>query len=232
MKAGLAGVDRRHLLAALAGLGLLAVAADALWIRRGADPAAPAAAPAGGRAAALPPGAPPELDREALAARYAPLIAADPFAPRSFHPPPRPVERPAAPPPRPASGPPPVDLRFTGVVGQGAAQAGVFEARGTGSGLLASVGDRVGAAEVAAIRSDGLVLSEDGRQRVLALGEQLEVPAAQAPTLTPLHTATVAAPTGSAASGPPLSADARQSILERLRARRRASLEADAGGGE
>lgn len=224
---------RLPVLGVVAAVGVVAVVVDSVWVRSAGDRAPGPDAVAVEPGDALSAGAPPGLDRAALDARYGPLLQADPFRLRSFRAPPKPAPRRAAPPRPTPSGPPPVELRLTGTVGQDAGRAGVLEARGTGTGLLAAVGDRIGPSQVAAIHTGGLVLDEAGKQRTLALGEKLEVPAAQAPALTPLHTATVAKPKGVAtSSGPPLSDDKRQSILERLRARRRASMQDDSGEGD
>lgn len=223
---------RSAILAGAAALLVGLLALDTLFVRA-PEPAAHtggadvAATGSGG----LTPGAPEGLDRRGLAARYRPIDLARLFAPRDFRDRPAPSAGPAPArstpraPDAPAA-PPPVSLRFTGVVGTPSGRLGVLEAQGTGRGLLAAAGLRLGPLEVAAVGTDALTLTGPAGSQRVGLGEKLDLEPSQLPPLEAFAptTGAASAATTSAPGVPQLSEEERASVLERLRARRRRSL--------
>lgn len=190
-------------------------------------------------------GAPPGLDAKGLQERYATVIQVQPFAERSFRPQPARRDRPA---PRqvrrePSAPPPPskLELRLTGLLGQGEGRVGVLEERASGKGILAHPGLELGPVAISAVGTESITLAEGEKRRELALGDALELPLEVSSQLVALKTTTTetsAAPSGGgrrrgssagarATPVPQVSSEDRQKILERLRARRARSLKSD-----
>lgn len=213
------------LLVGLLVLDTLVLRAPELAVRTGgADDVA------GVSSGGLTPGAPEGLDRSGLAARYRPIERARLFATRDFRDRPAPSNAGPAPtrgapraPDTPAA-PPPVSLRFTGVVGTPSGRLGVLEAQGTGRGLLAAAGLRLGPLEVAAIGTDALTVTGPAGERQLGLGDKLDLEPSQVPQLEAFAPMSGAAAGATAPGVPQLSEEERASVLERLRARRQRSL--------
>jgi len=176
----------------------------------------------------------PKAGVKELLARYEPLLDSGPFTVRSFRPrpkalPPRPrrPNEPRRPDSKPA-GPQPIKVRWTGVIGEGEGASAVLEERSTGRGLFASKGLKLGEIAFVAVKPDSLVLETGGRKRQLALGDAIDLPPSAKDQLTKLGPP--APEPGTVRSGGgykpavKLTKDRRQAILERLRARRLASL--------
>jgi hypothetical protein len=183
------------------------------------------------------PGSPAGLDVEALRARYRPVRDARPFARRSFlpKPPPSPGE-PVRPRPRPSAepaSPTTFQLRLTGIVREGGNPVAVLEERGTGRGLLVQSGLGLGEVSVAEVSTSALVVMAGGTRNQIELGASLSLPLdlrTRLVALKPAGTRTTVT-TGSSGATVEISEEARQSVLERLRARRRASLRGPEGKG-
>lgn len=212
--------------------------------RAGAD-----AAPTGSAVVVLA-GAPRDLDRKGLTERYRAIRSAEPFKPRSFDPPPpprraaerrtpelgerQPVSRPRD--------PEKVDLRLTGLLGHGEARRAVLEeTSGSGKGLVATAGLSLGPVSIAAVGTDSITFTfvEGEQKKDLELGGSIELPIAVQSKLETLKvtssdvaavtTGGNAGSTGGSSAAPAVSAEDRQAVLERLRERRRRSIQ---GGGE
>ncbi|MCA8923155.1 MAG: hypothetical protein KDD82_15175 [Planctomycetes bacterium] len=189
----------------------------------------------------LPVGAPLDLDLKQLEARYAKIGSADPFAARDF--------RPKAPPRRPrrdpepsrvvpVAAPPPdkLELRLTGLTGEGAERRAVFEVRAERKALLVASGWVLEDVSIAAVETFTVRAVAKGKETTLDLGDSLEVPkavrtqlidvakASSSPSATPYRAA------GSTTPVEPLSEEKRDSILERLRAQREASIKKPTSG--
>lgn len=189
-------------------------------------------------------GAPRDLDAAGLRARYAAIGAAEPFKPRSFEPPARAS---AAPVTTRVNGPVPVarkldplqlELRFTGLLGQGDARAAVLEeTSGSGRGVLAIAGLKLGPIEIAVIGSSSISIVDSGTRKDVELGDAILFPIAVASSvtaLTPLNPdGVVPTRTGASNDGTvnaaPISPEERQATLERLRERRRRTLQPQGG---
>ncbi|MEZ6187031.1 MAG: hypothetical protein R3F62_18730 [Planctomycetota bacterium] len=188
----------------------------------------------------LPVGAPPELDLEQLEARYATIGAANPFAPRDFRPKREPTRRPG-PSVRPSrtvevAAPPPdrTELRLTGFTGEGAGRVAVFEVRAERKMISLASGWELEDVSIAAIHTLTVQATAEGKERTLELGDALTVPKAvsgQLVDVTRVSKPLSSIPVSQGGTGPePISEEKRNSILERLRARREASLKAPTSG--
>ena len=233
--------QRQQLLVGLTGVVVAAFAVDQFL---GGPAPRPSASSDGAETAAVgtpaPVGAPDDLDQAGLQARYALILEQEPFAERSFRPKPtarpRPTRRDER--PRPSAPPPPerLELRLTGLLGQGEGRVGVLEERSSGRGILAHAGLELGELKVHGIENGGLVLVEDGKRRQLELGDELNLPLELSSRLVALKVTTreSSSPTRRATRSPggtqpavEVSAEDRKAILERLRNRRRNSLDSD-----
>lgn len=176
-------------------------------------------------------GAPP-VGKTELLKRYEPVLTTGPFTTRSFRPRPKASPRPPRsrdPEPRKAppkpTGPQPIQVRWTGVIGEGETASAVLEERSTGRGLFAAKGLKVGEVAFLSVAPETLVVETSGKKKSLALGDAFELPHTAKDQMSKLGPP---APKGGGSStykpGVKLDAGKRQSILERLRARRRASL--------
>lgn len=246
-------VPTRTLVLAAGAVGSLGVL-GAVLVLQGTGPAAsgPAAGGEGVAAtgSAAPVGAPAGAGEDGLAERYAVVLEAAPFAVSDFRPRPTPrrVERDPSPreTPREREPDPPdrLELRFTGVCGQGAGWAAVLEARGTGKGLVVASGDALGEVSVASVTTGALGLTGPDGERTIDLGDEVTLDLQLTGRLAELMPA-VEDPEGDrpqrsrAARRPArrqpdveLDADQRQAILERLRRRRQRSLEGEDDSGE
>lgn len=222
-------------------IGLVAVAVAALGVDRfvlGGGTATPstARAPKGGSVAAtttaLDPGAPKGLDKKGLEQRYAPILAAKPFAVRSFRPPapPRPRgpdrgRRDEAPPPPP--GPQDLELLLCGTTGEQVGRVATVEHRASGRALFLRAGDKVGPATVSMVETAAIVLTENGKDRRVELGELLSLSPSEERRLQALRPP---APEGVDVTPrvkpgqeppPPMDEAKKNEVLERLKARRR-----------
>lgn len=187
-------------------------------------------------------GAPVGVGSEALLERYKVILEARPFVRRSFRPKPKRapvVRRPARKPerdPQPVkpSGPPPISVRLTGLIGDGTDRSAVLENYTTGEGLFLKQGTSLGPYSVVRVEAATLVVKDGSGERTLALGDALTLPASAKShfkKLGPKRPDPGTVPERGrrrSRSGykPPikLSAGRRKSILERLKARRRAAL--------
>lgn len=232
---------RTKALGAAAGTLVLVLAVSSVMA-----PATPVAAPAasgevaaGGSAVVVLAGAPRDLDRKGLDARYAPIRSAKPFQARSFVP--QPPARPAAPavkqlgevqPVSKPRDPDKLELRFSGTLGLGEQRQAILEEiTGSGRGLLAKAGTSLGAVQVAAVGTETITVVDGAQRKDVALGDGYAFPialASKVELLKPVTTsadAPVSAGTSARAGGAaPLSDDERKATLERLRARRRGQL--------
>jgi hypothetical protein len=246
---------RTKLLGAVAAGAVLYAVVDAVQAPGASTiSTAPGDVAATGSAVVVLAGAPRDLDRKALAERYRPIRSAQPFKPRSFDPPPPPRRsapdrrEPALGEKRQLAAPPPpdkIDVRLTGFLGRGEARRAVLEeTNSSGKGLVVTAGLSLGPVSVAAVGTDSITFTftgeDDAQKKDLALGSSIELPKAVSSKLETLKVTSgdVAAVTttggSSAASGgdtssAPVSAEDRQAVLERLRERRRRSIQ---GGGE
>ncbi|MCO5170307.1 MAG: hypothetical protein M9894_28560 [Planctomycetes bacterium] len=237
---------------------LAAVAAGAvllLAVKQATTPAAPGgggaaageSAPVGSVTLVLA-GAPRDLPEAELKRRYAAIRAAKPFQPRSFA-----AVAPVATGGAPARGPgrtrptlseaPPPDrleLRFTGLLGQGDERTAILEEpTGAGRGILARQGAVVGPIEIAVVGTDSITVVEGESRKDVPLGDAVRLPivvSARLEALKPPPPDGLARPaSGSSSSGtvgtpaPAVSSEERQAILERLRERRRQQVQ---GGDE
>ena len=173
------------------------------------------------------PGAPPGMSQGELEQRYDPILDAGLFTKRSFLPKVKRVKRDTNRAPtqrKPTSTE--ISLRLTGLIGIGAARRGVLEERGTGRGILAAAGERLGTTEVVSVNTSTVVVVAEGTRRELALGDVLNVPRELKSKFTRLQPkpskGLVSARKRPAVE---ISDDKRMSILERLKAARRASLQ-------
>lgn len=238
---------------------LAAVAAGAvllLAVKQATTPDAPGGAAGGagqsapvGSVTLLLAGAPRDLEQAELKKRYAPIGAVKPFQPRSFATV-APVSTGGAPAggrrggvrPTLASPTPPdrLELRFTGLLGQGDERVAVLEEfTGAGRGILARQGAIVGPIEIAVIGTDSITVVEGEDRKKVDLGDNVFVPSvvnARLEALKPPVPEGLARPAaGSSSSGtvgtpaPAVSSEDRQAILERLRERRRQQVQ---GGDE
>jgi hypothetical protein len=224
--------QRTMILAAVAAVGITGVAVDNVIRTLREDPA-PSATPAmdPGQTVPVLPGAPPG-DLAALRKRYRPIVLKGPFKTRDFKD--RPVRRPRETPkeddPEPVRPSKPGDLllRLTSFVGAGKARVGLFEERASGTALFAKPGETLAGVAVKSVESEKVVVVLEGKERTYSIGETLTLPASARKVLEPLR------PAGSVKSGPKkrytgatklpeLSEKKKMSILERLKARRRAS---------
>ncbi|MBL4850181.1 MAG: hypothetical protein JKY65_32030 [Planctomycetes bacterium] len=208
------------------------------------DPA-PAASPAasGGEAPTVTvlPGAPPG-DLASLRERYRPIVLKGIFEPRDFKkrskPRPRKTPKPGKPgKPGQPKGPDDLDLRLTSFMGMGAARVGLFEDRSTGTALFAKAGKTMAGVSVASVGSDRVVVTLKGKRREFTIGESLILPPTARAALEPLRpkgsVTTETKPVTGRSDLPQLSEEKKLSILERLKARRRASrARAKAGAAE
>jgi hypothetical protein len=175
-----------------------------------------------------PAGAPPGLSVDELSERYDPVLDAGLFTKRSFK------ARPKRGPKKPREkrqtsrpkGPTDISLRLTGLIGSGEDRRGVLEEPGSGQGLLAAAGKKLGATDVAEINTSSLVLSTEGNRRELTLGDTFELPAKERSTLIRLRPkpAPDSVKSGGKTPAIELSDDKRMTILERLKARRKSSM--------
>jgi len=184
-------------------------------------------------------GAPTGADLAALRKRYRSVLKARPFRARSFDPPKK-----GAPPsedPEPEEGetaeptPGTVTLWLTGVVGSGAARRAILEHRATGKGLFASAGLKVGGRKILRVDALAVVLGPPPKgekpkakpkELTLKLGESLELPLSasdQLRELTPSEAGKVVVKS-SYKPKVELTETKRLTILERLKARRKAAL--------
>lgn len=186
-------------------------------------------------------GAPRDLDAAGLKQRYAGITSAEPFKARSFDPPARASVAPVT---TRENGPVPVarkvdplklELRFTGLLGQGAARAAILEETdGSGRGVLALPGLKLGPVEIAVVGSASISIVDSGTRKDVDLGEAIVFPIAVRSSVTALKPpnpdGTVTVRTGGASNDgtvapAPISAEERNATLERLRARRRRDLQ-------
>lgn len=232
-------VTRTKALAAAAAVSLLVLAIA----NTGGPDAAPTSGGADGAvvrtAAVVLAGAPRDLDAAGLKKRYAPIGAAEPFKSRSFEPPARPDVAPVV---SRINGPVPVarkvdplklELRFTGLLGQGAARAAILEeTSGSGRGVVAQPGLKLGPIEIAVVGSASISIVDSGTRKDVELGDAILFPIAVSSSMQALKPpnpdGTVAVRTGSSNDGTvapaPISAEERNATLERLRERRRRDL--------
>ncbi len=221
--------QRTMILAAVAALGVGGVALDA--VLRSKDAPAPSASPAPGAAStvAVLPGAPPG-DLDELRKRYRPIVLKGPFKTRDFKPRRvRPRETPRKGEPKPEQPRKPGDLllRLTSFLGHGAARIGLFEDRGSGTALFAKPGETLAGVAVKSVESERVVVLLAGKERAYGIGETLTLPASARGALQPLRPAGSVKTESKRYTGttklPELSEKKKLSILERLKARRRAS---------
>lgn len=222
---------------AAAGVGLVAV--DQLLPKGTGDAASDGAAPVTTAAAPPPVGAPLGADLPALRKRYASIRLARPFETRDFkdrpkrpRPKPRPSREPDRRPSKPAVEM--ASLRLTAFLSRKTGRVGLLERRGTGKAIYASKGTKLGDVTVAAVGTESLTVSEKGKDRALPLGESLEIPLASLPSFEPLQPegsrkeergTSGSTSSSSSKDVPKISETKRMSILERLKARRRKSLQ-------
>ncbi len=223
MKAGW----RKPLLGTIAGALLCLLAMDAL------TPTLTATRPPRGDAAPAADQDPraepvPSPDLTALRQRYQVILRARPFITNTFLPQKKPKtskrrkqKEQRRDPPKPTQ----LRLRLTGFLGQGALRAAVLEEGGSGRGLLARQGDQLGPHAVARVQSASLVFLDDEEERELSLGDPLELPLELSESLQRFHEASSSpkTPVASQRGSPPISEDKKNSILERLRKRRKSS---------
>jgi hypothetical protein len=223
-------MKRNAILGLVAALGVCAVAVDQLVIQPGKGPAAKGSPAASPPQEPVPVGAPAGADLSSLKKRYRPIRLKRPFRKRDFkdrpkRKKPKPVERSEDPTP---SAPSMAVLRLTAFLGDGESRVGILEQRGTGNAVFAKSGKTVGPVTVASVGSVSITVVEAKKSRDINLGDSLEVPLLAVPSLVePLQ------PSGSTRSGsskatpglPQISEKKKMTILERLKARRRASLE-------
>lgn len=234
------GPDKQRTLA-LAGVAGLLILVLVLSQLGGQAAAAKKAAEASTAAAvdtrsAPPVGAPRGLATADLKVRYEPITKKAPFQVRSFRPAPPPSRDPGPrrEPDRPRYSPPPdpksVEVRLTGFTGQGDARIAILEEIAGARALFVKKGDKLGAAEVAAVGTDSIVVTLNGAEATVPLGEQHKLPleaSAKLERLGPdMAAANVAAGAGGGGGAPAVqvSEDDKKSILERLRAKRAAQL--------
>jgi len=231
--------NTRTLVLAVAALGMLALLAVRTLTSDGASPGARNAGGSGSSVAEvttlLPVGAPLDLDPKQLAERYAKIEQSDPFAKSDFRP--KRTPRPTRQDPRPervvpTAAPPPdtIELRLTGLTGEGEERRAVFEHRAERKALLVTNGWEHEEMSIAAVETFTVKAVDKGRERTLNLGDSLTLPLSVRPMLIDIAKASSSAaerpyrPSGSTETPEPISDDKRQSILERLRAKREASL--------
>jgi hypothetical protein len=184
-------------------------------------------------------GAPRDLDAAGLKQRYAAINSAEPFKARSFEPPARASVAPVT---TRENGPVPVarkvdplklELRFTGLLGQGAARAAILEETdGSGRGVVALPGLKLGPVEIAVVGSASISIVDSGTRKDVDLGEAIVFPIAVRSSVTALKPpnpdGTVPVRAGASNDGTvapaPISAEERNATLERLRERRRRDL--------
>ncbi|MGE0710172.1 MAG: hypothetical protein AB7N76_07525 [Planctomycetota bacterium] len=243
----MSGNERTAILAVVAALGVGAVAVDRLFfqaaqpvVAEGEGDAAPASSKT---VVVVPVGAPQGADYAALQKRYAALRLKQPFKERDFKDKPRALpqvpraERRREEPTTPGQpkAPEPLDLRLTGLMGDGPARVGIFEQRGSGKAVFAHAGRMMGLVEVASIGSATVTVVDKGQRRELTLGDTLAFPASiTLETLQPEGSRKEPEKKTVGADGkalPEISDKKKMSILERLKARRRKSLEAAADDG-
>jgi hypothetical protein len=226
---------RQQALAIVAGLLVGGFLLDQLLgSKPSADPAQSDAPDVAAVGTPAPAGAPRDLDAGALESRYAAVVDEEPFRTRSFRPRPTPRARPSARPTRRREDPPPpakLELRLTGLLGQGEGRVGVLEQRGSGKGILAHPGLELGELSVAAVHTASITIVEGESRRDLPLGEELILPQEFERQLVALKTTTTESSRHRAGRSPggtqpavEVSAEDRQKILERLRNRRRSSM--------
>ena len=231
----IAKLDKRTtILAGAATLLVVLLGVDMLLAPASVPPVAvtPSEAP---RVAPPPPGAPDGLDLEALRTRYAPIRKSRAFQERSFRPSPKPASKPAERrEPVVNAGPQSFKLRLTGLIGPADSRTAVLEEGGTGRGVLATSGLKLGEAEVSAVQTGSLVLLAHGKTQELSLGETVSVPPEFRSKLTRLSPksksgASSRRPASSSSSTPAveISEEKKMSILERLKSRRASSLTGD-----
>ena len=217
---------RRNALAAVAAV--LVLGALALYSRSGSvvERVVGPATPAHREVATV--GTPSRTGAAAsLEERYKPILDAEPSHARSF----KREARPAGRPPEPERAADPaaglVALRLTGIVDGPKGPLALLEDRPRGKGSLLKAGDRLGERTVAEVRSESFVLALAGSvgtpssaATTVKLGDRLELPRAVIePLLGPLGPPIA----GESGPLPVLTDEARESVLERLRAKRRAS---------
>lgn len=200
----------------------------------GAPKRGPGASPAdtanASSASVVLPGAPPG-DVESLRQRYRPIVLKGPFKERDFkdRPAPKPREREARDegprvPPKPGD----LSLRLTSLMGTGADRVGLLEERSSGTAIFAKAGFSLGELSVASVGTDSLHVKLAGKERELALGDSLTLPASAKSGLSALRPAGSVKEERKPVTGtselPELSDDKKMSILERLKARRQASM--------
>lgn len=236
--------DKRRVIAMVGVIAVLVawLAHDQLATGGGAGGSAASAERASSVAASgtsLAPGAPRDLDARGLTNRYAPVLTRRPFTVLSFKPapPPRTRRDPGPrndPPPKNDFPPPPAELELllTGTIGVGPGRVAYLEHRGSGRALTVREGDELGKTTVAKVETAALVLSEGARTQRLELGEVFKLPQDDERRLEPLRKGPPPSePARPGAGGDPAapapSAEDRAALLERLRARRRQSMQPD-----
>jgi hypothetical protein len=226
---------RQQALAIVAGLLVGGFLLNQLFgSKPSADPAQTDAADVASVGTPAPAGAPRDLDGKALEARYAAVVDQEPFRSRSFRPRATPRARPSARPTRRRESPPPpskLELRLTGLLGQGEGRVGVLEQRGSGKGILAHPGLVLGEVSVASVETSSITLVEGSARRRLDLGDEVVLPKELERQLVALKTTTTESSRSRAGRSPggtqpavEVSTEDRQKILERLRNRRRSSM--------
>lgn len=250
------GASRTQVLGLVAGAMVLVLVVAQL----GPAVVVPTSAPSGSTAAAVDsippalPGAPLEIGAAALRTRYEPIAKAGPFRVRSFRPAPpprndRPPERPREERPREKYSAPPdpkvLELRLTGFLGEGEARVAILEEpMGQGRGILAKKGDALGAAQVAEVGTDSLVIVVGDARTTIGFGDPtVKLPLEATPRVaafmpeSQLNMAggiagngslTTTGPSGSS-GGVVLQDDEKKAVLERLKARRAAANAAATG---
>lgn len=238
------GASRTQVLGLVAG-GMVVVLVLA---QLGPAVAVPTAAPSGSTAAAVDsspaalPGAPLEIGAAALRTRYEPIAKAGPFRVRSFRPapPPRPeAPRPRDERPRERYSPPPdpkvLELRLTGFMGEGDRRVAILEEpMGQGRGILAKKGDALGAAQVADITTDSLVIVHGEKRTTITFADPtVSLPLEAAPRVAAFMpesqlnmaggvagNSSLTTTGSSGGGGVVLADDEKRAVLERLKARR------------
>ncbi len=238
------GASRTQVLGLVAGAMVLVLVVAQL----GPAVVVPASAPTGSTVAAVdssppaPAGAPLEIGAAALRTRYEPIARAGPFRVRSFRPapPPRPrEERPREERPRERYSPPPdpkvLELRLTGFMGDGDRRVAILEEpMGQGRGILAKKGDALGAAQVAEVSTDSLVIVVGDKRTTITFAEPtVSLPLEATPRVAAFMpesqlnmaggvagNSSLTTTGSSSGGGVVLQDDEKRAVLERLKARR------------
>ena len=221
--------QRTMILAAVAALGVGGVAIDAVLRSKDAPLASASPAPDVKESVNILPGAPPG-DLAELRKRYRPIVLKGPFKTRDFKTRrARPRETPRENDPEPVRPRKPGDLllRLTSFLGHGEARVGLFEDRSSGTALFAKPGETLAGVAVKKVESERVVVLVAGKERSYGIGETLTLPASARGVLKPLRPAGSVKTESKRYTGttklPELSEKKKMSILERLKARRRAS---------